>query len=222
MPGNQRIPRPSGWARADGPTWRADLGLAALVAEPQVVPLGSFADLIAETTHDPAHARAPRLSAVLVTLTDALPDAPGTHVLLTRRSSRLRNHAGEVSFPGGRADRGEGVVAAALREAHEEVALDPATVTVHGELPHVRTMVSVSHIVPIVATVAEPAPLRVNPAEVDAAYWVPLDTLTAAGVHHREIWPLRSSKLPMDFFDLADDVIWGATARMLVSLLSYD
>lgn len=221
MPGNQRIPRPPGWTRADSPTWRRDLDLATLVGEPPVVPLGSFAELVADTTQHADRSRA-RLSAVLVALTDAIPDQPGTHVLLTRRSSHLRNHAGEVSFPGGRTDPGEGAVAAALREAREEVALDPATVTIRGELPHVRTMVSVSHIVPIVATVAEPAPLVVNPAEVDAAYWVPLTTLTAAGVHHRELWPLTTMELPMEFFDLADDTIWGATARMLVSLLSSD
>lgn len=222
MPGKQRIPRPDDWARAEGPAWRADLALPALVGEPPVVPLGSFADLVTGTTREARRGRVPRLSAVLVALTDAFPETGGTSVLLTRRSSGLRNHAGEVSFPGGRIEPGEEVVAAAVREANEEVALDPATVVVHGELPHVRTMVSASHIVPVVASVTEPTEPVANPIEVEAAYWVPLATLVEPGVHHREIWRIGNATVPMDFFELDDDIIWGATARMLVSLLAYD
>ena len=78
-------------------------------------------------------------------------DAGNAGVLLTRRSTALRNHAGEISFPGGRIDPGETEVAAALREANEEVGLDPAAVEVIGELDHLATVVSRSHIVPVIA-----------------------------------------------------------------------
>lgn len=162
-----------------------------------------------------------RWSAVLVALTDTLPERPGTpHVLVTRRSPHLRNHAGEVSFPGGRVEPGEDAVRAALRESSEEVSLDPGVVRVHGELPHVHTFVSQSYIVPVVAEVPEPAELVPNPHEVDTAYWVPLELLTRPGVHHRELWTRDGQTAPIEFFELDDDIIWGATARMLVSLLA--
>ena len=90
-----------------------------------------------------------RHSAVLVPLYDG-PD--GAEVLLTRRSQALRNHRGEVSFPGGRIDPGETPVAAALREAYEEVALDPQVPQVIGELDHLSTVVSSSRIVPVAAS----------------------------------------------------------------------
>ena len=93
-----------------------------------------------------------RHSAVLVAL---FPGDEGAEVVLTRRARTLRNHRGEVSFPGGRMDPGETPVEAALREAYEEVALDPALVTVVGELDHLATLVSRSHIVPVVGTLAD-------------------------------------------------------------------
>lgn len=164
----------------------------------------------------------PRPSAVLVTLTEHLPGGDGVHVLLTRRAAHLRFHAGEVSFPGGRIDPGETPAGAAVREAFEEVALDPGAVELRGELPHHQTLSSASHIVPVVATVAEPVELLVNPAEVDAAFWVPLRQLTAPGVHHREYWTFGEQQLPVEFFELDHDIVWGATARVLVSLLALD
>ena len=72
-----------------------------------------------------------RQAAVLVALSDG-PD--GAEVLLTRRAQTLSSHRGEISFPGGRVDQGETFEGAALREAYEEVALDPAIVAVHGRL----------------------------------------------------------------------------------------
>lgn len=217
MPAAQQIPRPAGWAHARGPLWRRDLGLAALTDEPPVVPLGSNAFEVSP----PGMIGTPSPSAVLVPLTDSLPGQSGVHVLVTRRARHLRFHPGEVSFPGGRLELGETPTEAALREANEEVGLDPGAVNVRGELPHVHTFLSGSHVVPVVAQV-EPHPLTPSPDEVDAAYWVPLDLLVAPGVHHREIWQREGLSIQVDFFELVDDVIWGATARMLVSLLSYE
>ena len=216
MPPRQRIVRPDGWQPADPPRWRSDLDLTSLTRRPPVVPLGSFAGVDAAIDTG----NLPRLSAVLIALTDAVPGRAGVHVLLTRRADHLRTHAGEVSFPGGRVDPDEPPDAAALREAWEEVALEPGAVEVHGELPHVHTFLRGSHIVPVVGVVARPPALVASPAEVDEAYWVPLDALVVPGVHHRELWRYGADALPMEFFELADDTIWGATARMLVTLLA--
>ena len=98
----------------------------------------------------------------------------GVEVLLTRRSMVMRNHRGEVSFPGGRVDEGETAVEAALREAHEEVGLDPAAPTVVGELAHLNTIVSRSYIVPVIATLDHRPELSAQTVEVDRVLWTPL------------------------------------------------
>lgn len=157
-----------------------------------------------------------RHSAVLVVLHDG---ELGPEVLFTKRSSALRNHRGEISFPGGRVDPGETVVQAALREAWEEVALDPALVTVHGELDHLATFVSASHIVPVVATVAARPELTAHVAEVDRIFWVPLAELAGVETFREEWWGDVAVERPIFFFELTDETVWGATARILHQLL---
>ena len=102
--------------------------LVAPVPQRSMPPLPSFPDA--------------RLSAVLIAL---YAGEHGAEVLLTRRSMLLRNHKGEISFPGGRMDPGETPIDTALREAHEEVDLDPSLPTVVGELAHLNTVVSRSY-----------------------------------------------------------------------------
>jgi 8-oxo-dGTP pyrophosphatase MutT (NUDIX family) len=157
-----------------------------------------------------------RESAVLV----AVADGPhGAEVLLTRRSESLTSHRGEISFPGGRVDAGETFEAAALREAHEEVALDPSAVRLGGRLDPISTLVSRSFIVPVVGAVDVQPTLWPAAGEVDRIMWVPLAELTRAGTFHEEIWQVDDQHRPMFFFDLDDETIWGATARMLHQLL---
>lgn len=158
-----------------------------------------------------------RHSAVLVTLADG---GSGPEVLLTRRSWQLRSHRGEISFPGGRTDPGETPQDAALREAHEEVGLDPAVVEVHGELEHLNTVVSRSYIVPKVATVVEPMPLAAQTGEVDRVLWVPLSEFTRDDTYRSEVWGFGSTRRTLHFFELDDETVWGATAHMLVDLLT--
>jgi mutator protein MutT len=166
---------------------------------------------------------APRLSAVLVALFDG---ERGAEVVLTRRAEHLTTHKGEVSFPGGRADPGETPEAAALREAHEEVALDPASVEVVGELDHIATWVSASVIVPVVGRLAARPDLRPGTDEVDRILYLPLAELLRADTYHEEVWdnderwtaPIAERSL--HFFTLDDETVWGATARVLVQLLS--
>lgn len=161
-----------------------------------------------------------RPSAVLAVLADG-PD--GAEVLLTRRSMEMRNHRGEVSFPGGRLDPGESYVAAALREAHEEVGLSPSAVEVVGQLHPIGTWVSRSWIVPIVARLVAPLPvvpeLRGQTNEVDRVLWVPLHDLTQPGTFREEWWRTTLGERPIYFFELDDETVWGATARLLHQLL---
>ena len=157
-----------------------------------------------------------RPSAVLV----ALADGPqGAEVLLTRRSMQLSNHRGEISFPGGRLDPDETYEQAALREADEEVGLHPASVTVVGRLQPIATHVSRSWIVPVVARVAERFDLHGHPDEVDRVLWLPLRDLTLPGTFREEWWHTVQGERPIFFFELDDETVWGATARMLHQLL---
>ncbi|MGA9275910.1 MAG: CoA pyrophosphatase [Ilumatobacter sp.] len=158
-----------------------------------------------------------RNSAVLLVLADG---PQGAEVLLTRRSMQLRNHRGEISFPGGRCDPGETPIETALREAHEEVGLDARRPTVVGELEHLSTIVSKSYIVPVVATLDERLDLSPQTFEADRVMWTPIAELTRPGTYHRERWGLPPLDRPLHFFDLDDETVWGATARILVDLLT--
>lgn len=157
-----------------------------------------------------------RVSAVLVVLTDG-PD--GAEVLLTRRSEALPSHRGEVSFPGGRLDAGETFEAGALREAEEEVGLDPRTVQLCGRLDPISTMVTRNYIVPVVGSVEQAPLLTPSEHEVDRIFWVSLADLADHETFREELWPIGDGHRPMFFFELVDETIWGATARVLHQLL---
>jgi 8-oxo-dGTP pyrophosphatase MutT (NUDIX family) len=158
-----------------------------------------------------------RPSAVLL----ALHDGPrGAEVVLTRRSRDLRRHRGEISFPGGRLDDGETPEDGALREAHEEVALDPAAVELVGRLSPLATVVSLSHIVPVVGRLQGRPELRPAATEVERILHVPLAELIEPDVFSEERWGDGALERSIYFFELDDETIWGATARILVELLS--
>lgn len=150
--------------------------------------------------------------------TDALGQVQA-HVLLTRRSDRLRSHTGEVSFPGGRLDDGEDHQSAALREAYEEVGLAPDDVEIVGQLSPLATLTSRAAITPFVGILPGRPVLHINRDEVERALMVPVSELWAPGVYHEELWPMDGGSHPVHFFDLVGDTVWGATARMLRELL---
>jgi 8-oxo-dGTP pyrophosphatase MutT (NUDIX family) len=158
-----------------------------------------------------------RDSAVLAVLYEA-DEQP--RVVLTRRAQHLRAHRGEVSFPGGGADPGESLVDAALREAQEEIGLDPAEVQVVGELDHLSTFSSRAAIAPFVAVLPGRPALEPNTGEVEHILQVPLAELLLPEVFREERWRLPSADRPIYFFELVGDTIWGATARMLRQLLA--
>lgn len=206
--GRQVIPRPPNvrteydtpWS--DGASWSV---------EELVAPIKNVSAPMLPTFPDD------RRSAVLLVLADG-PD--GAEVLLTRRSPQMRNHGGEMSFPGGRCDPGETPVETALRESHEEIGLDPSRAQIVGELEHMSTIVSKSYIVPVVATLDERVELRPQTMEADRVMWTPIADLTRADTYHREHWGLAPLDRPLHFFHLDDETVWGATARMLVELLT--
>ena len=161
------------------------------------------------------HASALRPAAVLVALIDR---ADGPRVLLTRRTEALRHHAGQISFPGGSIDAGDAdPVAAALREADEEVGLDAGLLMPLGYLDPFVTITGF-HVFPVVATVSRKYVPRLDPAEVAEAIEVPLDfLLDARNVHELEVeWQGRRRRLLEYRYE--GHRIWGATAAMLVNL----
>jgi len=166
--------------------------------------------------------RSPTAASVLVPL--VLRDE-GPQVLLTRRSAQLRDHAGQISFPGGRAEPHDASAAAtALREAQEEVGLDPERVEVIGQLP-VYTTVTSYVVTPVVALVPAPLSLRADPLEVAEAFEVPLAFLMNPAHHRRHAW--QAAGVRREFLSMpwqgpgGEYFIWGATAAMLRNLYAF-
>lgn len=155
-------------------------------------------------------------SAVLVTLVD---DVRGPSVLLTRRAEWLSTHKGQIAFPGGRLEPGESSLAAALREAREEIGLEPHVVTPIGELVAHRTVSSASHIIPHVAEARALPSQYVTSAEVERVFTVPLVELVRPDTFVEEHWVFPDREVRVPFFYLDDETIWGATARMLQALI---
>lgn len=140
-------------------------------------------------------------------------------MVLTRRTAHLSSHKGEMSFPGGRVDEGETLLQAAVREAQEEVNLDPALVNPIGELDSLSTIVSQSAIHPIVATLGEFPRLTAHEAEVERIVHVPLTELASPETYRREVWVRDGLPFDIHFFEIEGDTVWGATGRMLHQLL---
>ena len=158
-----------------------------------------------------------RRAAVLVPL---LEKDGAVHVLLTRRQDDLRHHAGQVSFPGGRLEPGEASREAALREAQEEIGLDPAHVDVLGRLDETLVLVSAFRLTPWVGVVPHPYPYVPHPGEVEEILVVGLDALAAPGVHRLEEREAYGVRHLVHYYDLPQATVWGATARVLDKLLA--
>jgi len=212
--GPQRIPRPPGTRQGDPAPW-------ALLPEHRRRPtIDQVRRALAE---GPAPRRSPvevvsnRYSAVLAPLYEYDGEV---HVVLTRRAWHMRSHTGEVSFPGGKQDPGETLWETALREANEEIALDPGSVEHVGELHHLATVSSRAAIVPYVGVLPGRPRLLPNPDEVDAILHVPLPDLLHPDAYRAERWGVPGLERPIHFFEIPGDTIWGATGAMLVDLLS--
>ena len=142
----------------------------------------------------------------------------GLNVLLTRRSDTMRSHTGQVAFPGGRQDPGEGPIAAALREAHEEVGLEPHFVTPVGFSTPYQTGTGFL-VTPVVGFIRHGFTLKPNPGEVADFFETPLSFLMDLAnyqEHEREL----PSGVKRRFYATTHEAqyIWGATAGMLRAL----
>ena len=138
-------------------------------------------------------------------------------VVFTRRTATLSRHAGEISFPGGLAEQGEALSVAALREVEEELGLAPADVELVGVLPSVHTHVSAILIVPFVGLLATDARYTPNSAEIDSVLEYPLEDLMTVGTEQE--WEWEGRRFRTWVYDMDGAVIWGATARILQSLV---
>lgn len=142
-------------------------------------------------------------------------------VLFTRRTAHLKDHSGQVSFPGGRAEpRDPSAEATALRETHEEIGLAPERVELLGRLPeyHTRTGFRVT---PVVGLVTPPFDLSPDAYEVEEVFEVPLSFLLDPAHHQRQAREFQGRTVHYFAIAYRDYYIWGATAGMLVNLYRY-
>jgi 8-oxo-dGTP pyrophosphatase MutT (NUDIX family) len=137
--------------------------------------------------------------------------------ILTLRSEHVGGHKGEISLPGGAPEPGdESLWHTALREAWEEIGVEPAAVERLGVLEPVLTVVSNYAITPFVARLARPT-FTPNPREVAELIELPLQQLVAPDAWREEIWETDGVRRTIYFCDFGRHVIWGATARILRS-----
>ena len=177
----------------------------ALAAEPAEPPLaGDLAEL---------RARAGVAAAVLIAVTDR----PEPGVILTVRREHMRTHAGQIAFPGGRIDAGETPIAAALREAHEEILLDPQQVEVVGALDLYCTVTGYA-VTPVLGVIAPDLPLEPHEHEVADWFEAPLDYVLDAANHVRQSALFQGRE--RHYYEIVWNGrrIWGATAAMIVNL----
>ena len=141
------------------------------------------------------------------------------YVLLTLRSADLPTHKNQISFPGGRLDQGEDALAAALREAHEEVGIRPEDVEILGRLDEIITITKY-RITPFVGIIPYPYPLRVSENEIAEVIELPLETFLDPKICRVDnTWSFEGKSYPVYYFSFGRHIVWGATARILKQFL---
>lgn len=142
----------------------------------------------------------------------------GTTVLLTQRTAHLKNHAGQISFPGGRCEEvDDGPIATALRESHEEIGLDPRVVDVLGHLDDYVTVTGFQ-VTPVVGLLPPHLELEPDPFEVADVFEVPLSFVLEKANHQRHTYQIKGRTRAYYAMPYKQRYIWGATAGMLVNL----
>ena len=155
-------------------------------------------------------------AAVLVAITQE----ENPKVLLTRRSAFMNNHAGEVSFPGGKREPADtSNIVVALREAKEETALNPFEVTLLGDLP-LQNSKNALRVKPIVGLIPSDLNLIAQPTEIDRIFFVSLRELLESPIQPYAVTYIGQT-FYIPSFQLNNEVIWGLTARILISLFQY-
>lgn len=183
----------------------ADRLRMALSAPPNEPPLeGDLAELRGSVSTE---------AAILAAVTDR--EEPG--IILTVRREHLRTHAGQIAFPGGRLDAGEDAVTAALREAHEEVLLDPQLVEVVGTIDPYRTVTGY-RVTPVVGVVPPDLPLEAHEHEVADWFEAPLRYLLDPANQYQQTALFQGRERHYYEIIWNGRRIWGATAAMIVNL----
>lgn len=159
----------------------------------------------------------PRTAAALVLLysRDGRP-----HVVLTLRAGLLSQHGGQVSFPGGAIEPGEAIASAALREAAEEIGIDPSVVRIVGPLTPLHIPVSGFIVHPIVGVMDDTPVFHHAASEVECVLEVPFEVLLDPGRLHRTTRTRGDVLVDVPYFDIDGHQVWGATAMMLAELLT--
>jgi len=159
----------------------------------------------------------PRTAAALVLLyaRDGRPS-----LVLTLRAGLLSRHGGQVSFPGGAIEPGEAIASAALREAAEEIGIDPSVVRIVGPLTPLHIPVSDFIVHPIVGVMDETPVFRHDAIEVERVLEVPFDHLLDPGRLHQTTRIREDVPVEIPYFDIDGHEVWGATAMMLAELLA--
>jgi 8-oxo-dGTP pyrophosphatase MutT (NUDIX family) len=155
----------------------------------------------------------PAPAAVLIAVTDR----PEPGVILTVRHADMRTHPGQVAFPGGRIDAGEDATAAALREAWEELGLEPASVEPIAALEPYRTITGFA-VTPVLAVIPPDLPLAPHEQEVEDWFEAPLAFLLDPANQQRQAMLFEDRERHYYRIDWNGRNIWGATAAMLVNL----
>jgi 8-oxo-dGTP pyrophosphatase MutT (NUDIX family) len=158
----------------------------------------------------------PRQGAVLVALYDK---DEQTHLILTRRRDDLNDHAGQISFPGGRREAGETLQTTALREAEEEVGLRPEAMTILGRLTCLYIPPTDYEVHPFVAYHAGRPRFVLQSGEVAELLEVSLAYLLDPASQHEETWDYQGMKIQVPFYLVRSHKVWGATAMMLAEFL---
>lgn len=166
------------------------------------------------------HVEGSQAAAVLVPLYEADGE---TGVVLIKRPETMTSHRGEIAFPGGKFEAGidADLRAAALREAHEEVGLAPDDVEVVARLDGIGTVASRFTITPFIGFLTGPPVLTPNPREVVRILEVRLSELLDPDAYREERWDTQTTDFGVHFYELEDETVWGATARILTSFLAH-
>jgi 8-oxo-dGTP pyrophosphatase MutT (NUDIX family) len=215
--GQQRIPRPQSFRPGEPPPWTE------LASERRRFTLAEIRRRLADLP--PAVEQGPNVegsqaAAVLVPLYEANGEAT---VVLIKRPETMPSHRGEIAFPGGKFEAGvdPDLQATALREAHEEVGLAPDDVEVVSRLDGIGTVATRFTITPFVGFLATAPVLTPNPREVVRILEVPLSELLDPQAYRAENWDTSTYNFDVHFYDLEDETVWGATARILTSFLAH-